>query len=203
MRRHPGITRIGALLGLLVVAGCVDQLAGPEVQDPVVEAPDIPFFSQEAAPGLTLLTRFYDVPVGTSASEEIDDDGGRIELPQAGLIVEFPEDAIEDDVTITVTVIDSKGLAFEFAPHGQTFDEPVRLRFDLTDTELHALGGAEDRSHPGSGDGTRTPVSQAVGVYFRGSAGDAIPLETLPVYLENGELVIEIHHFSGYAVASG
>ena len=43
-----------------------------------------------------------------------------------------------------------------------------------------------------------------LGVYFVGNSTSGVtPVETLPLYMEDGAVVLEITHFSGYAVASG
>jgi hypothetical protein len=73
------------------------------------------------------------------------------------------------------------------------FNVPVEIRIDKDSSLLSGLDFRGDES----GD------TDLVGVYFLGDPASGVtPLEILPIYLDGDDFVLEISHFSGYAVAS-
>ena len=130
-------------------------------------------------------------------------EGGEIHLDWPGVRLVVPEGALPNDAEspqeagsdgtaarrISMTVLKGKGLAVQFSPHGLKFDRPVQLFIDLAWTETGDDEGA---------------LNDLIGVYFEGEARTTVEgLEVLPVNLEDGTLTLELHHFSGYLLASG
>ncbi len=64
--------------------------------------------------------------------------GGSIEIPQPGLRITVPANALPSDMTITVTAVPGRILAYEFAPHGVVFLKPLTFSQDLRRTN-HGL----------------------------------------------------------------
>jgi hypothetical protein len=92
-------------------------------------------------------------------------------------------------------------VAFEFGAHGLTFGAPVEIRIARKGLAGSWLEWGEEDIFDGTEIG-RYWVG-LLGVYFVGdSESEVTPLETLPIYLDDGDIVLEITHFSGYAVAS-
>ena len=93
-------------------------------------------------------------------------------------------------------------VAFEFGKHGLTFHVPIEIRIAgdrLAGSWLEH--GAEDIV---SGSDMRSYLEELLGVYFVGDPTSGVtPVETLPIYIDDGFVVFEVTHFSGYAVASG
>ena len=100
---------------------------------------------------------------------------------------------LSEKTRITVSVFGGSAVAFEFGPHGLAFDVPVEIRINKDSPLLSGF----DHNGDESGD------TGLVGVYFLGNPASGVtPLETLPIYMDGDDLVLEIWHFSGYAVAS-
>ncbi|MBC8086815.1 MAG: hypothetical protein H7Z40_06085 [Phycisphaerae bacterium] len=120
--------------------------------------------------------------------------GGRIEIPEAGLRVDIPSDAIPtNSLTITVTVLPGKSVAYDFQPHGTRFRKPLEFRQDLEGTSW------DDSGFKGTLNGG----------YFKDKSqlnllnGVALLDELFPILIKTHEARFNIHHFSGYMVSSG
>ena len=122
------------------------------------------------------------------------DGGGRLELDEAGLRIDVPSGAIlTNSLTITVTVLPGKSVAYDFQPHGTRFLRPLAFRQDLEGTSWDHSGFK----------GTLN------GGYFRSTqqlnllTGRALLDELFPVTVKTHELRFDINHFSGYMVSGG
>lgn len=120
--------------------------------------------------------------------------GGKIEIPEVGLRVDVPTDAIPGStLTITVTVLPGKSVAYDFQPHGTQFKKPLNFRQDLEGTSWDHSGFK----------GTLT------GGYFKDKSqldllsGLGLLNELLPLTIKTHEASFNINHFSGYMVSSG
>lgn len=165
------------------------------------------FFKTAPGPGIVALRSSHSRKRATSVSKRIGPRGGVIELRNLGVRIYFPRGALSERTRVTVRALGGSVVGFEFGPHGLIFDVPVEIRIDqgsplLADVQnLQDLADLEDHEF---GDGSPNRRSGLVGVYFLGDpATGVIPLETLPMYMDGDDLVLEIMHFSGYAVASG
>lgn len=120
--------------------------------------------------------------------------GGKIEIPEVGLRVDVPSDAIPGTtLTITVTVLPGRSVAYDFQPHGTQFKKPLVFRQDL-------VGTSWDKS---DFKGTLT------GGYFKDKSqldllsGLGLLNELIPLTIKTHEANFNINHFSGYMVSSG
>ena len=123
--------------------------------------------------------------------------GGRIVLPKSGLTVTVPAGAITSGtMTIVVTSIPGKGVAYDFAPHGAKFARPLTLTQSMTGTTWAAMG---------------RPT--LFGVYHAGAlnstANTVTATEVLPMRMATDRKTgvttgsYDVSHFSGYVVSSG
>ena len=141
------------------------------------------------------LERDRALPAGITRSFTITrNDGGRLELDQAGLRIDVPAGAIAaNSLTITVTVLPGKAIAYDFQPHGTKFLKPLAFRQDL--------------------EGTSWDHSDFRGVlnggYFKDTkqidlvTGLTLLDELLPIEVRTHEARFNINHFSGYMVSGG
>jgi hypothetical protein len=160
------------------------------------------FFDRAPATGFGALEWLEPVAQDIEIRQKIGPSGGVIRLRRAGVEIRFPAGAVSETVLIEARALPGSVVAFEFGAHGLTFQAPVEIRiagdrlvgswwdgvaeeiFDGAKTQRHSLG--------------------LLGVYFVGDPMAGVtPVETLPIYLDDGDVVLEITHFSGYAVASG
>jgi hypothetical protein len=125
--------------------------------------------------------------------------GGSLKVPNAGLELWFPENALSRDLTITVTVLRGHRVIYAFEPHGITFNVPVYVFQTLKGTELNVPRGVvrpdvwagylEDINSDVADDGTGT-FSEVFPARYEGHGKDYYA-------------VFSTTHFSGYAMASG
>lgn len=64
-------------------------------------------------------------------------DGGTLSIPEAGLTVEFPRNAVRTATPIAVTAVPGSGVAYVFQPHGLQFRRPPVITQDLRGTEVY------------------------------------------------------------------
>lgn len=167
--------------------GCGER-AGP------LEAPaEGPAFVR--APGGVLVVLRWAVPLahGVTETAQIGARGGRIELEEAGIVLEVPAGALggrraDRDVEITVSAPAGRWVVVEFEPHGLLFSKAVRLEIDLRGTE--AAGNA-------------SVLERLVAVYYEEVGGEVVAVETLPVEVNGDRLTVYLTHFSGYLIAMG
>lgn len=199
MDRPRNIWRLLSLAVLVSVFACSDLPTAPE---PVIETGEPPaFFRTPPSPGMVALRSHHPLKKAVTVSKRIGPRGGVIEIKKLGVRIHFPQGALSERTRITVKALSGSVVGFEFEPHGLIFDVPVEIRIDIESPLLadFDVGGDEQ-----DGDGSAYTLPGLVGVYFLGDpATGVIPLETLPIYVDGDDLVLEITHFSGYAVASG
>lgn len=204
------VTRFLALLVAAMTAayGCSDGAAvvAPEKQDPdygltthlldpvIATASDL-------LTGVTVLTRDTPLAGDISVTGAIGKNGGTIEIPEAGIKVIFPRNALtppkaNQTFDITVTALKGDEVAYTFEPHGLTFREPVIIMQDYRNTQAY-----------------RDPLmlSTIEGAYFSALsdldlvAATAKVSEFRPtdVDVTGSRIRFTVDHFSGYLIASG
>ncbi|HWJ22990.1 MAG TPA: hypothetical protein VNS52_11610 [Gemmatimonadaceae bacterium] len=190
----PSIRALSSALALgagLAVAACNgDQAAAT---GPVVRGASVASETQLA----TVLQRSVPLEHAISASITVADNGGVLRIPEAGLQVVVPRNALPTStpVTITVTAIAGNAVAYEFEPHGLVFARPLSATQDLSGTTWSASSGRA------------TPEA----AYFAGdeqldvAAGTALISETFRTDLvaTGKRLHWGIPHFSGYVIVTG
>jgi hypothetical protein len=133
-------------------------------------------------------------------SVTVTNSGGTLEIPEVGLKVSIPSNALpagQTSLTISVTAFAGNQYAYEFAPSGTQFRRPLKFEQQLDDASLRDL-----LAHL---------LNPPVVAYFK-SRQDINPLTGVVVTLENlltsldlsGRSVkADLWHFSGYVVAWG
>jgi hypothetical protein len=143
---------------------------------------------------VNVLQRLQPLSQSYSASATIGTAGGTIRIPQTGFTITFPAGAVAQPVTVQVTALAGRNVAYRFEPHGLVFlKEPVIAQdLGLTEAVMGLL-----------------PLTQLEGGYYPQDgllgAGVASVSETRParIGLLPLRMTFSIAHFSGYVAASG
>lgn len=199
-RNRPVSTRLKRAVTMMSTAVAIGAFAGCASQD--VVAPVAP--TVQAADGLlggviglvknlltpvTGLLRSTPLAVPVTRSITVDRNGGVLRVPETGLTVTIPRNAVSARVTITVTAVPGNVVAYEFAPHGLQFAVPLVFSQDLS--------------------GTGGNTSGLMGGYFKAldqlnlTTGRALVDEELAARIVGGAVQFDISHFSGYMVSTG
>ena len=176
---------------IAVAAACSSETAtAPAELDVAVRAGVLPPGQARKAAGLERL-----VPVSrplTVSRRLTAKAGGTLALPDLKVTLRVPAGAIpRDTMTITMTVIPGKIVAYDFEPHGTKFLKPLTLSIDVKATK-HAL--------------KKSPL---FGGYFKSNSQvDAVTGqvgidEVLNATLRGNILTLNLWHFSGYMVSTG
>ncbi len=143
---------------------------------------------------VTGLLRTTAVVAPISRSQTFDRTGGQLNIPELGFSLKVPADAIPGTtLTITVTAIAGKIVAYNFEPHGTQFRKPL--------TFTQALSGTNWL--------TNLLRPQLSGGYFQNESqlddqnGSALINESFRALINNNVVSFDIGHFSGYMVSSG
>ena len=141
---------------------------------------------------VTVATRFAPLAEDLTVTKVIGPAGGTLDLPEAGLRVTVPRNAVSSDVTFTVTALHGSLLAYEFGPHGTTFTTPLKVEQDIKNVLLPADESALAGYFPDQDD---LLVDDIVGTID----------ERLPAQLDivGSKVRFDVYHFSGYLIATG
>lgn len=196
------IRRFGALALALTLAACsADQVTAPPQQ---MQAP-------EAAPSASLLggllgtvtsvlhlttneaiQRTKPLPAPITVTKTIGYYGGTLSIPAAGVTVTVPRGALSRNTVITMTARAGSLVAYDFSPHGITFNKPLSFSQSLKGTNVGILqlpflqlSYYEDASLLGD---VTAVVSELVGGVLN---------------LLDWTFTAPIKHFSGYVVTCG
>lgn len=194
--RYVRILLVTAAVGV-VTACSTDRMTGPGVD---VERRDGLLGSLlGTVTGLltdvTTVLRLTPVTQEVAVSKTFTAAGGELHIPELGFSLIVPRNAIPGkSLQITVTALPGKAVAYDFAPHGTKFRQPLTFRQDLSGTD--GLLGALVRP-------------ELEGGYFKsntqvnGATGAAAVDETIPLTVNGKFVTFEISHFSGYLVSTG
>lgn len=176
--------------GLAVAACNGDQVA---ITGPVVRGAGVATETQLA----TVLQRTVPLEHAISASITVAGNGGVLRIPEAGLQVVIPRNALPTSapVTITVTAVAGDAIAYEFEAHGLVFARPLSATQELGGT---TWSGSSGRATPKA-------------AYFAGdeqldvTTGTAMISETFrsDLVATGQRLHWGIPHFSGYVIVTG
>ena len=125
-----------------------------------------------------------DVTVGAAIGPA----GGTLTIPATGFTLVVPKGAVTGVVMFSVTAMAGASVAYDFAPHGITFNVPLQFRQSLIRT-------------------TALPGQLFMGGYFKDKTqvdcdGKKATLDaSSSTRLENGSVVFDLWHFSGYLVS--
>ena len=147
-----------------------------------------------------VLKRSVYLPQDISQTAVIGPAGGTISIAAAGVTVVFPPGALRSRTSITMTAKAGSDVAYEFAPHGITFAEPVLVQQDLKCTQVRT---ARDAKKVLAG---YYPENLG-GIFLDSRQSIARVLELRSVDLDyplNPRAArFYIYHFSGYLMSSG
>jgi hypothetical protein len=167
--------------------------------DPVHPASDTALINPGIDTVLVLKRPFY-LPKDVSVSAEIGSQGGEINVKEAGGKIDFPPGALRERTRITMTAKAGWNFAYEFEPHGITFDKPVKIQQDLKYT-------VADRG--------KDAKNLTAGYYSRDLNGSFLdPWKFFARVSELRHVAVDhpanprvakfyIYHFSGYLMSSG
>jgi hypothetical protein len=193
-QRTPFTVRLRVLLGaaaIAVAAACSSESAtAPAELDVAARAGTLPPGQARKAVGLERLTAASKpLTVSKRFSSKY---GGTLVLSDLNVKLTIPEGAIpRDTMTITMTVIPGKIVAYDFAPHGAKFLKPLTLSIDVSATK-HSL-----------------KTSPLFGGHFTSNRdvdaakGTAWITEVISASLRGNILTLNPWHFSGWMVSSG
>ena len=193
MMRKPMTRACTAALAIgatVAVAACGGQptATGPTLRPAV--AADQPQMA-------TVLKRSTPLDHAVSASITVAGNGGVLRLPEAGLQVVIPRNALPHGApgTITVTAVAGDAVAYEFQPHGLVFSAPLLATQNLAGTTWSANSGRQPLEAAYFGDASDLDVG----------AGTAVISDVFPtnVIATGKRLRWDIPHFSGYVIVTG
>jgi hypothetical protein len=138
------------------------------------------------------LQRSVPLAAPITVSRDIGAQGGTLSIPEAGVTVTVPAGALASKTRVTMTARAGSLVAYDFAPHGITFDKPLVFSQSLRGTNatllsapLLRLGYYPDDRLLGKAGGL---VSELIGGTLN---------------LLSWTFTANIQHFSGYMVSCG
>lgn len=189
-----------AISALVVTTACSDSMTGPSASADLKRSNGLLSDLGGSVSALVnslipvkALMRSTPVTTTVTRSVKFTQAGGSIQIAELGLRVDVPQGAIpRDTMTIIVTAVKGRMIAYDFQPHGTQFRKPLVFRQDLTNTTwgnslLGVLNGGYFKS-----------TSQ-----LNQTTGTAMLDELLPAITLNRQIQFNINHFSGYMVSSG
>lgn len=120
--------------------------------------------------------------------------GGKIVVPRTGLTIEIPYGALRSTTPITVTALAGDKVAYEFGPHGLTFQKPVRVTQSLSGTFAENKTVSYEAIYFG-------PSSD--GGLLGGLLGLVLEILHVDVNRYSNNVGFDVRHFSGYLVSTG
>lgn len=186
--------RLFALLAAIVTVGaCADGSAPFEA----IAAPDVrvggPFLSLSPTQHtVSVLEREVALAEDVVVTRVIGVDGGVIEVPEAGLRLSVPRNALHAPTPISVRAHAGTLVAYTFEPHGTQFAQVVSADQSLAGTV------AEESGVRVSGRGY---FSDAEAVQWDGNQAAVTELSLVREDASGGSVQFYLNHFSGYLVA--
>lgn len=188
-------TRIAGLAFSVVAAGIATACSVDRVSAPAATVPAQAITATVAGTLQSVTGLMWNTPIAQpiSRSVTVTPRGGTLSIPETGLFVTIPANAVTETITITATALPGKLVAYDFQPHGTRFAATIKFKQDLTNTTWY---GAANRG----------PVQ---GAYFANTSqvntmtGSADVDEKIPAGITGTAVNFWISHFSGYMVAWG
>jgi hypothetical protein len=186
------LSRFGArLLSIFLLAGCARDASSPVEPNAVVPStPSSALFGLLPVRGVT---RAWPLANDITVSAVIGKNGGKISIPEAGLTLVVPANAVEANTTFKATAIAGNLVAYEFEPHGTTFAVPLQFTQDLRKTSL--VGMLTAPLMDGAYFTDRSKLLPTTGVAFVSEIKPAV------VNLLKSQVSFPIDHFSGYLIS--
>jgi|SRR5687768_8426480 len=185
------LSRFGArLLSIVLLAGCARDGASPVEPTAVPPKPNAALLGLLPVRGVT---RAVPLAKDISVSAVIGPKGGTISIPEAGLTLVVPANAVQANTAFKATAIAGTLVAYEFEPHGTTFAVPLRFTQDLRKTSL--VGVLTAPLMDGAYFTDRSKLNDASGLAF------VSELRPVVVNLLKSQASFPIDHFSGYLIS--
>jgi hypothetical protein len=193
MSKRPTAARLAILIAAAIVVACSGEQA--LVVSPRLDgAPPVGVVTDPAGASIQPVNREIALTVDDTFSFDVGRLGIFVRHASTGLTILVPAGAVAAPTHITVTALKGASLAYRFEPHGLHFAIPIQLTQSLRGIRL------------------KQPLSvpQLFAGYFANDSlpmdatGNARVIEILPVQVDvkDRSALLEIHHFSGYTVAS-
>lgn len=146
-----------------------------------------------------VLKRLAPLAADVTASALIGPEGGSLVIDAAGAKLSVPAGALTVPTQITMTALHGYDVAYEFAPHGLQFLQPVKVQQDLRQTVASLSAAALNGLHGGYYD-TSLDSSYVNPLHLQVRVK-----ENELAYKENNntQLKFYVGHFSGYLVCMG
>jgi hypothetical protein len=129
--------------------------------------------------------------------------GGKIQIGEAGLTIEFAPGALLQDTRITATANAGSTISYEFGPHGTQFHAPVTIEQDMKKTTIDKKVAQADDLFGGY---MPNGVSDIVGDSVKVSELHKSDTKVGKDFMGRPELktsTFTVSHFSGYILISG
>ena len=186
------LSRLGArLLSIFLLAGCARDAASP--LEPTAVIPEKPNSALLGLLPVRGVTRSTPLAKDITVSAVIGKSGGTITIPDAGLTLVVPAGAVSANTKFTATAIAGRLVAYEFAPHGVKFAQPLQFTQDLKKVSL--LSALTSPLIDGAYFTDRDKLNQTLGLGF---VSELLPAT---VDLLKFRVTFPIKHFSGYLVS--
>jgi hypothetical protein len=186
-------TRARLSLGTISVVVALAACGGDGATSPAGTTPALRKEIVDPAVTASVLLRSRPLTKDMRAIIPVGPAGASFFVPNSGLRITVPPNAVSAPIWLTVTAKRGNLVAYEFGPHGTVFNVPIVITQDLSNTLW--------RGHEASFEAG----------YFAGAeqldavAGKALINEFLPVQLDAAaqRVSVEVKHFSGYVIATG
>lgn len=191
MFRRPFGRFAARVASILLLAGCTRDGASPV--EPTAVVPPKPNSALLGLLPVRGVTRAAPLAKDISVSAVIGKKGGTITIPEAGLTLVVPPNAVSSDTKFTATALAGRIVAYDFQPHGAKFATPLKFTQDLRKTSL--LTALTAPLLQGSYFADENQLNQLLGI--------AVVNELLPATVDvlRFRVGFDIRHFSGYLIS--
>ncbi len=187
------------LAAAVLAAACADTApTAPTAAPAPAAAPDAAITTTATTAVRTLigartLLRTTPLPGTITRSVLVTQAGGKLTIPEAGLTVTIPANALpQSQMVITATALPGRLAAYDFQPHGTRFRAPLRVQQSLAGSNYSSTAGMRLEG------GYFANIGQ---LDFVG--GNASLDEVLPATQAGSVASFGVSHFSGYIMATG
>lgn len=128
-----------------------------------------------------------------------------VKIKEAGLNVSFPPGAVTQPLLVTLVAHPGKYVAYEFFPHGTTFNVPVKIQQDLHGTSAYQNAQVMSDLLGGYMDDGMADLDQETGLAELAETFTIYYWDDSDVFKKTTPSVAKFYtsHFSGYVLASG
>ena len=144
------------------------------------------------------------LPVELTVSGVIGKDGGSLSIPGSQFVIYFPQDALPNPTTITITSKEAEWVTYDMSPHGTVFGKPVIVLQGLENTELFGTLAACSAYGAYLPAGNEVVSADATAIATETTMSYTVSGFTMWTQISSPQTSIWIiNHFSRYMLASG